>query len=242
MRSTEALLRALTVPPETLVISEGADAWKRIKDRARMDRDDWKLVGEALLIGRRLHPGKKNDRAFGQWCREHGFGDMHRNTRTDAMWLAENWDAVWACALAECTSDLSNPQHIRQAYREATKPSPAPTSVPFTQADADYAMKLHRMAEGRANENESAVAQAKLEKLAADHGMTGEEIVEKSRVTLGLNEEFKTKEEVMSPLDEAYDRYIQPYRKWPKEKLLELLLVIVKKHPEIMDLIDEVTK
>jgi hypothetical protein len=116
-----------------------------------MDREDWRLVGEALLIGRRLNP---SDKLFGQWCRESGFGDMDRNTRTDAIWLAENWTEVVATAPAGC----SNPKHLRQAYREATKPSPASASEPFTQDDADYAMKLHRLAEGRASENESAIA------------------------------------------------------------------------------------
>ncbi|BBF92148.1 hypothetical protein BLTE_08330 [Blastochloris tepida] len=131
------------------------------------------MVGRALLIGRRLHP---SNQGFGQWCRENSFGDMARSHRADAMWLAENWDAVWAVVTADYNA-VAHPTHVRQAYREATKVAAEGEAkpVPFTKEDADYAMKLHRLAEDKCNANESGVARAKLEKLGEDHGMTCED-------------------------------------------------------------------
>lgn len=97
-----------------------------------MDRDDWRTVGEALLIGRRQH---KSDQGFSRWFKANGFGscacsdsgDIHRVTHSNAMWLAQNWDEVWvglgppytAAVAASAAPDLSQPDRIRQAYREA---------------------------------------------------------------------------------------------------------------------------
>lgn len=103
---------APALPPETLAVAKGTDAWGRIQERARMSREDWRLVGEALLIGRRKH---KSNQGFGQWCREHGFGNMHPVVRSNAIWLVENWDEVWG-VLGANYPDLSDPSDLRQAY------------------------------------------------------------------------------------------------------------------------------
>lgn len=66
-----------------------------------------------MLVGRRMY---KSDKLFGKWVKENGFGDMDRNTRTDAMWLAENFST----AQPLCSSE-SHPTNIRQAYREWLK-------------------------------------------------------------------------------------------------------------------------
>jgi prophage antirepressor-like protein len=52
------------------------------------------------------------------------------------MWLAENWDKAIATVRTADTS-LSRPDHIRQAYREATKAAAEGKAkpVPFTNAD-----------------------------------------------------------------------------------------------------------
>jgi len=92
-------------------VAEGRDAWTRIKGRAKMDREDWRKVGEALLYGRRLHA---SDKLFGQWCRDQGFDDLDRSSRADAIWLAENWSTVGG----SYSSDISHPHLIRAAYRE----------------------------------------------------------------------------------------------------------------------------
>ena len=68
------------------IVARGQRAWGRIKATAAEQRELWREVGEALLVGRRLH---KSDKLFGQWIKEHGFGDMDRRYRADSMWLAE---------------------------------------------------------------------------------------------------------------------------------------------------------
>ena len=68
---------------------------------------------EALLVGRKLH---KSNQAFGQWCKEMGFDDMHRNYRSAAMWLAQNWTAVTASTT--CTSD---PIQLQKDFNDQPK-------------------------------------------------------------------------------------------------------------------------
>lgn len=142
MVSETVNLGALTVPvtPDTAdPITEAREAWDRIKTNSKMMREDWRKVGEALLIGRNLFTtanGGLNKKGFGQWCRDNGFGDIDQRRRTDAMWLAENWDSIHHTVV---DSDFNHPTHIRAAYNEAldTKPSApvgtqAPTPAIFT--------------------------------------------------------------------------------------------------------------
>ncbi|MQX38577.1 hypothetical protein GHC57_18880 [Roseospira navarrensis] len=62
------------------------------------------------------------------------------------------------------------------AERRQTKPTPAQS---FTQADAEYAQKLHAMAE-RGTEHEAEVAKGKLEGFAKGFGMSADEVVGKA--------------------------------------------------------------
>ncbi|MCO6415959.1 hypothetical protein JYK14_07180 [Siccirubricoccus sp. KC 17139] len=91
----------------------GTEAWERIKTTSKMLRDDWHLVGKALLVGRRLHPANI---AFSRWCAQHGFGDMHRRDRADAMWLADNWSVVASCYNDPGFSGANHPHILRAAY------------------------------------------------------------------------------------------------------------------------------
>ncbi|MBU8538740.1 hypothetical protein [Falsiroseomonas tokyonensis] len=89
----------------------GKEAWDRIKTGAKTMREDWRLVGIALKIGRDLHP---SNQAFGQWCRDNGFGGMSRHERADALWMVANPDAVvWA---THNTPALNHPTEIRRAH------------------------------------------------------------------------------------------------------------------------------
>lgn len=87
----------------------GVESWERIKTSSKMLREDWRIVGLDLLEGRKANP---SNIAFGQWCKAEGYGDMDRRLRADAMWLAQNWDAIGI----EYSNGLSHPQAIRQAY------------------------------------------------------------------------------------------------------------------------------
>jgi hypothetical protein len=78
-------------------------------------REAWRDYGAALLEQRKLMP---SDPQFGQWVKANGL-DLGRasnaQTRSDAMWLAENWGQF--TSLVNCNQH--NPAYIRQACRDA---------------------------------------------------------------------------------------------------------------------------
>ena len=90
------------------VVSRGRQAWGKIKLTATEQRQLWREVGEALLVGRRKH---KSDKLFGQWVKENGFGDMDRFDRHGAMWLADNWQLVVEHGVPPA---ISHPRRIRE--------------------------------------------------------------------------------------------------------------------------------
>jgi hypothetical protein len=110
-------------------VSVGQQAWGRIKANGKMMREDWRLVGEALLVGRTKFTtgGGLNKKGFGQWCRENGFDDIAAPVRSDAMWLTEHWLSYSDCKIDQ---DLCHPTNIRQVYRELTADTPEPDTPP----------------------------------------------------------------------------------------------------------------
>jgi hypothetical protein len=102
------------VPP---VVLRGQRAWGKIKTTAAEQRELWKQVGEALLVGRRANP---SNQGFGAWLKDYGFDDLKRDTRADAMWLAEKWSII-----GSPDNDLTHPTNIRKWFNEQS-PSPAP--------------------------------------------------------------------------------------------------------------------
>ncbi|HDR9130843.1 TPA: hypothetical protein QDA91_001940 [Burkholderia vietnamiensis] len=160
---------------EDAVIAKGIRAWSRIKSTAAEQRQLWREVGEALLVGRRLH---KADRAFKQWCDENGF-DMSRGARADAMWYAEVYTA--------CTppAEMAHPTHIRQWHRDqAPTPTPemsldTPEPTVNLQAVAQQARKINALANSAAAGDET--AKRHLDKKAKDFGGSVEEVVKAAR-------------------------------------------------------------
>lgn len=102
-------------------VAEGAQAWGRIKESARRTREDWRLVGEALLVGRREHEA---DRDFGRWCEAHGFGDMDRRQRARAMELAREWDSPAVAGVLQTDTGANYPEII---LKKAKVRAAAPT-------------------------------------------------------------------------------------------------------------------
>lgn len=110
------------------LLIHGSRAWSRIKATAAEQRELWRDVGEALLVGRKLH---KADQKFSQWCKEMGF-DMRPQVRSDvmwwasegytackplvrsdAMWLAEHWSSLQH---SDATAGLTHPRRIKEWY------------------------------------------------------------------------------------------------------------------------------
>ena len=122
--------------PYASIVSTGQRAWTRIKTTAAEQRQLWREVGEALLVGRRQNP---SNQAFGKWCKDMGF-DMDPSTRSNAMWFA-SWTPCKTLPV-----ELTHPTHIRQWHREQTDGAPV---NPDASPDMDLAastevLKNHR--------------------------------------------------------------------------------------------------
>lgn len=99
------------------LIEEGRKVWESKK--SRMTREDWILVGQALVEGKKWcasHPGYGGDKGFGKWCAENGFGDIHRNDRSDAIWLLSK-EAKALLHDNHAVNLLNHPHVIRAAFR-----------------------------------------------------------------------------------------------------------------------------
>lgn len=122
MNNTAA--NVVTLKPQHSVINLGVTAWQSIKTTAEQQRQLWAAVGDALLVGRKLHP---SNQGFSKWCREIGFGDMDLVTRSDAMWMAESYrdgkTEVWM------PTDLTHPKSIRQWHRENANNAQLPSDL-----------------------------------------------------------------------------------------------------------------
>lgn len=139
-------------------VIRGQRAWRRIKATAQEQRELWRDIGEALLVGRRLH---KSDKMFGYWIKEKGFDDIPTRTRTDTMWLAG--------AYSEVTSGLelgvSHPNNIREWYRENVKAQQLPPELqdltiesrPAIELDQRSAERIAKVIHRAAGDDEGAV-------------------------------------------------------------------------------------
>ncbi|EWY36069.1 hypothetical protein N825_30145 [Skermanella stibiiresistens SB22] len=136
---TKLEMPTLTVPTSlgelttttTDAVSVGQQAWDRIKANGKMMREDWRLVGEALLVGRNKFTtatGGLYNKGFGQWCRESGFSDIDASVRSNAMWMVESWNSILQSL--QDRADLCRPTTIRAAYNELTADTPEPTTSP----------------------------------------------------------------------------------------------------------------
>jgi hypothetical protein len=116
-----------------------------------------------LLVGRNLHP---SNQAFGKWLVEFGFDDIKKDTRSDAVWMSQNWAEV----SNDLTPDITHPVSIRywlNAAQAELPPSPeltlsAPTkltaSIEQVAPQAKTINKLASMAErGFGQEKETAL-------------------------------------------------------------------------------------
>jgi hypothetical protein len=81
-------------------------------------REAWCEYGNALRAGRTQRASNK---AFGDWVKANKLDTGLASSpvvRSDAMWLAENWDAVLSTLK---TTHNHRPDHLRQEYRRAVR-------------------------------------------------------------------------------------------------------------------------
>jgi hypothetical protein len=95
---------------ERRVVRQGLDAWRAIGKAESFEA--WKVIGAALMVGRNIAmrktfanrpQGPRYCRELGKWCREYGFGGIHKAIRTAAIDLHENISAIeaWRMSLPE---------------------------------------------------------------------------------------------------------------------------------------------
>jgi hypothetical protein len=119
---------------EYRIVKQGLDAWQEVTRANSFEA--WKKIGAALLVGKRraLHITRANApwgqhycREFNRWIIEHHFDRMPSPTRSVAIELAENEQAItlWRNALPEKQRRrLINPQSVVKRWRRETQPSP----------------------------------------------------------------------------------------------------------------------
>ncbi|CAO3355112.1 hypothetical protein [Azospirillum melinis] len=174
------------------VLQAGREAFERIQATGRMMREDWRLVGEALLIGRAEclseKTGKLNNKRFGEWCQSNGFtaGPLARSaTRSDAMWLAEEWERVQP-VLRDTQDGANDPTTVRKAYRKATA---------LDEQTALKAMKFYHIADAEsASQAETEMAERQLKKLAESLDMPVADLVERSNAVCERLDKKRAKE------------------------------------------------
>ena len=167
------------------VVARGQRAWHRIKATAAEQRELWREVGEALLVGRRMH---KSDKLFGQWVKEHGFDDIKPRTRSAAMWLAETYSAM----VADYPPEITHPVALQEWFNEQQHTALLPADLSDIQAEsietieldersAEKVAKLSRRA--KAGDEGSAIAKRHIEALAKKHNTTVQKLEEAAAVT-----------------------------------------------------------
>ena len=97
-------------------IDAQAKAYKSIKKQQKAALEKLKSIGEVLNYVRSLF---KSDLLFGQFLMKTELSVMSRQDRSDAMWLADNWDEI-QLQMKKLDISSSSASYLRQAIRKAS--------------------------------------------------------------------------------------------------------------------------
>src|SRR5262245_38059658 len=113
------------------IVRAGSDAWRLIDKSQSFDA--WKKIGAALAVGK-AHTldvtranaawGSAYSKVFSQWMQQHGFGKMLKSTRSHAIDMFENIDAIeqWRSTLTDRERRrLQGPQQNLRRWRRETQ-------------------------------------------------------------------------------------------------------------------------
>ena len=109
-------------------IDAQAKAYKSIKKQQKAALEKLKGIGDVLNYVRSLF---KSDLLFGQFLMKTELSVMSRQDRSDAMWLADNWNEI-QLQMKKLDISSSSASYLRQAIRKATatvQESKAPSVV-----------------------------------------------------------------------------------------------------------------
>jgi hypothetical protein len=97
-------------------IDAQAKAYKSIKKQAKAALEKLKGIGDVLNYVRSLF---KSDLLFGQFLMKTELSVMSRQDRSDAMWLADNWNEI-QLQMKKLDISSSSASYLRQAIRKAS--------------------------------------------------------------------------------------------------------------------------
>lgn len=97
-------------------IDAQAKAYKSIKKQQKAALEKLKGIGDVLNYVRSLF---KSDLLFGQFLMKTELSIMSRQDRSDAMWLADNWDEI-QLQMKKLDISSSSASYLRQAIRKAS--------------------------------------------------------------------------------------------------------------------------
>lgn len=97
-------------------IDAQAKAYKSIKKQQKAALEKLKGIGDVLNYVRSLF---KSDLLFGQFLMKTELSIMSRQDRSDAMWLADNWNEI-QLQMKKLDISSSSASYLRQAIRKAT--------------------------------------------------------------------------------------------------------------------------
>ncbi|WP_108662926.1 DUF2786 domain-containing protein [Acuticoccus kandeliae] len=196
------------------IIRAGQRAWTEEKLNQQRALHRWHEIGKALLVGRGSGESQKKTKAFGVWCKEHGFDDIKSTVRSDAIWLAENWDEVRRLLHGV---QQTHPTHIRSAYRKA-KAGPAIDTSKLTDIEADTIRKLDRLAtHPDTPAAEAAIAAAKRDEMLDRFNVD----IDEMRESAEANEaEDNDRADIRNRLESIAIRLEQKPAKWLVDRLL----------------------
>jgi hypothetical protein len=97
-------------------IDAQAKAYKSIKKQQKAALEKLKGIGEILNYVRSLF---KSDLLFGQFLMKTELSIMSRQDRSDAMWLADNWNEI-QLQMKKLDISSSSASYLRQAIRKAS--------------------------------------------------------------------------------------------------------------------------
>ena len=197
------------------------DAHRQVRMHAKGMLLEAKRAGEALLVAKQqcahgeFLPWLKANCSVSQ-AQAYRYMDVAKRLQTSPMGETDS------------LVDVS----IREFLGRSEKPK-APKANPFSRVDAEHVMKLQRLADSTANENEAAVAQSKLDDFASRFSMTAEEAVTKSRKELDLD--WIEEKQQFGPYAQAAAKLIEKNlgKKRPDE-LVQLIIKVLVNHPETL--------
>lgn len=96
-------------------IDAQAKAYKSIKKQQKAALEKLKSIGEVLTYVRSLF---KSDPLFGQFLMKTELSIMSRQDRSDAMWLADNWNEI-QLQMKKLDISSSSASYLRQIIRKA---------------------------------------------------------------------------------------------------------------------------